>query len=181
MVLRELGFLLSSQSFILPSPACPSPLPPQVGWRKFRSRSEDLHEHSSRRVLNVVYLIFIIVLIIVVSMVQVLVCLRRDAVDTIKVGTTTRGKGRGRGRGREAGQTIVQLFLPLPLPSQHNSSSCNSNTSVCTECLKHSVTSFLIPDLLLFASYIYALYIFRFSEPEYLQMLTQTVSAVASQ
>ena len=65
--------------------------------------------------------------------------------------------------------------LLLPFPPQYNSSSC-SNSSVCTECLKHSVTSFLIPDALLFVSYLYALYIFRFSEPEYLQMLTQTVS-----
>ena len=65
--------------------------------------------------------------------------------------------------------------LLLPFPPQYNSSSC-SNSSVCTACLKHSVTSFLIPDALLFVSYLYALYIFRFSEPEYLQMLTQTVS-----
>ena len=92
--------------------------------------------------------------------------------------------------GREIGWSIVKpfpsiLFSPsppllLPFPPQYNSSSC-SNSSVCTECLKHSVTSFLIPDALLFVSYLYALYIFRFSEPEYLQMLTQTVSPLGGQ
>ena len=70
--------------------------------------------------------------------------------------------------------------LLLPFPPQYNSSSC-SNSSVCTECLKHSVTSFLIPVALLFVSYLYALCIFRYSEPEYLQMLTQTVSPLGGQ
>ena len=80
--------------------------------------------------------------------------------------------------GRGIGWSIVKPFpsilfspslpLPLPLPS-----SC--------VCLKHSVTSFLIPDALLFVSYLYALCIFRFSEPEYLQMLTQTVSPLGGQ
>ena len=92
--------------------------------------------------------------------------------------------------GRGIGWSIVKPFPsilfspspppPLPLPPQYNSSSC-SNSSVCTECLKHSVTSFLIPDALLFVSYLYALCIFRFSEPEYLQMLTQTVSPLGGQ
>ena len=75
---------------------------PQVGWRKFRSRSEDLHEHCCRKVLNWVYLFFIIFLIVVVSIVQVLVCLRRDAVDTMKVGSAAR-----KGEGREADWFIV--------------------------------------------------------------------------
>ena len=65
-----------------------------MGWRKFRSRSEDLQEHCCRKVLNVVYLFFIIGLMAMVSVVQVLVCLRRDAVDIMKVGNTVR-EGRG--------------------------------------------------------------------------------------
>ena len=44
--------------------------------------------------LNVVYLFFIIGLMAMVSVVQVLVCLRRDAVDIMKVGNTVR-EGRG--------------------------------------------------------------------------------------
>ena len=65
-----------------------------MGWRKFRSRSEDLQEHCCRKVLNVVYLFFIIGLMAMVSVVQVLVCLRRDAVDIMKVANTVR-EGRG--------------------------------------------------------------------------------------
>jgi hypothetical protein len=57
-----------------------------------------------------------------------------------------------------------------------NDTQCRKpNGYICKDCLKHSITVFFIPDILLFIAYCYALYIFRFEEPDYLQMLTETV------
>ena len=42
-------------------------------------------------------------------------------------------------------------------------------------CERHILTSFLIPDLLLFSAFIYGLYIFRWGQTEQLTTLTEAV------
>ena len=44
------------------------------------------------------------------------------------------------------------------------------------QCEKHILTSFIIPDILLFLSFVYGLYIFRWVQTEQLSTLTETVS-----
>ena len=43
------------------------------------------------------------------------------------------------------------------------------------ECQRHILTTFVIPDILLFLSFAYGLYIFRWKQTEQLSTLTETV------
>ena len=70
--------------------------------------------------------------------------------------------------------------MQIPLYKKENvpSHTDNSNFTITYEiqCEKHILTTFVIPDVLLFLSFVYGLYIFRWVQTEQLSTLTETVS-----
>ena len=52
----------------------------------------------------------------------------------------------------------------------------NGDSNITITCSKHLLTSYLIPDLLLLAAYLYSMYVFRRVLPEHLSTFMETVS-----
>ena len=59
---------------------------------------------------------------------------------------------------------------------ENGSDKCNCSYYAIT-CERHILTTFVVPDLMLVAAFIYALYIFRVLQTEQLYTLTEAVSS----